>query len=181
LRRLAWLLAGLAFLVIAVYGIYLSLNASSRTGTVTARRPDEGIVSGFAVRVASVQRDSTDPNLSAPASSRLVKVQLTFQNTSGSQQRADPADFKLRAGAGADHDPAFAASGDCRRWQRADLYPPEGDGRPLRDSDAHRSGPTFGPVTLCFTTPPSDGAMMLIWSPDVGLIGGTVAIPLRGR
>ena len=181
MRRAAWLGAGLAFLAIAAYGIFLSFNGNSHHGTLTARRPNEGIVNGFLVGVTDVQRDSVDPNLAVPASSRLVKIRLTFQNTTGSQQRADPADFKLRDGKGSDHDPAFAASGDCRRWQRADLYPPNADGAALRDSDARKSGPTFGPVALCFTMATTDGALTLVWSPDVGLVGGTVAIPIRGR
>ena len=180
-RRAAWLGAGLAFLAIAAYGIFLSFKPNSHPGTLTARRPNEGIVNGFLVAVTDVQRDSADPNLAVPASSRLVKIRLTFQNTTGGQQRADPADFMLRDGQGSDHDPAFATSGDCRRWQRADLYPPNADGGALRDSDARKSGPAFGPVTLCFTTATTDGSLTLVWTPDVGLGGGTVAIPLRGR
>lgn len=167
------------FAGIAGYGIYLSLTAARQQTPVHAAIPNQGDAGGFLLHVIGVDREASDPIFTGPG--HLVKVVVTFENTTSSQQRADPADFGLQGQrAGSDVHPTHLPSGDCRQWQRADLYPPRGGGGALRDADAQRAGPTFGPVTLCFTPATTTGRLFLHWAPDIGLIGGDVRIPLRG-
>jgi hypothetical protein len=112
-----------------------------------------------------------------PAAGGLVTMAASFRNTSPAQQRADPLDFTLRDGPGATVRPTFDAA--CPRWARADLHPAGGQSRSPRDAGARQVGASFGPVPLCFAVAHPSAAPTLMWSPDIGLLGSTIAIPLR--
>lgn len=121
---------------------------------------------GFAVKVTSVQRTG----------SSLV-VQLSFRNTSNSQQRADPGDFTLVSG----HQnlrPTFGPG--CPNWGRVDLYPSGATSQALRDPGGTRAGSTWGPSSLCFPVSRLPAKLILEWSPDVafGPLSDTTRIDL---
>jgi hypothetical protein len=128
-----------------------------------------GRAAGFDVTVSDFQE--TDAGA-------LVTIEVTFRNSSSTQQRADPQDFTFRDASGATASPRFDAS--CPHWTRADLHPAGGAGQSPRDADAQQVGPDYGPVPLCFTVAhPGAGGPTLVWNPDIGLLGAPVAIPLR--
>src|SRR5579859_8158987 len=139
--------------------------------------PDSGAAStlvggpvGFRLTVGDVR---------LPAAGGMATMAVSFGNTSGAQQRADPQDFTLRGGTAAAVRPTFDAA--CPRWARADLHPAGGQAEPPRDPEARQVGVSYGPVPLCFAVArqASGGGLTLIWDPDVGLLGSPIAIPLR--
>ena len=138
-------------------------------------QPDQGSASTFG-RLAGFDVTVIDVNL--PGAAGRVTLAVSFHNTSTIQQRADPQDFTFRDASGATARPMFDAT--CPRWNRADLHPAGGAGQSARDSDAQQVGASFGPVPLCFSVAhaPTAGPT-LVWSPDTGLLGAPVAIPLR--
>jgi len=121
---------------------------------------------GFYLKVDSVARGADG-----------VRVQLTFNNTSSQQQRADPQDFTLTNQTGTQVRPQFNDS--CPDWGRVDLYPLQGGDAPLRDPGGTKAGAHWGPSTLCF--PSIGGSLTLIWEPDVafGPLSEPIRIPLR--
>ncbi|GEM_PF-6572163 len=125
----------------------------------------------FAVSVTQVRRSATIPSAPAPPTGlHYVSVQVSFQNDSQAQQRADPLDFQLIDALGNTHTPAFmsAPSPQCHRWTMADLYPNGPRSATPRDAAATQAGRSFGPQELCFTAGGDPSSpLTLIWDPDV--------------
>ena len=171
ISRLRYPLAAIATAAVLVVG-YAVFKAASNVGIGAA--PSRGGATatnvmgtvGFKVKVDQVQR-----------SDGKVIVMLTFENTSDSQQRADPADFILKVG-GHDIAPSFGAP--CSNWGRVDLYPPAGSNEPLRDPNGTKAPATWGPATLCFADSATPSDLVLVWNPDVafGPLSGTSEIDL---
>ena len=164
-------LIAIAIIGLAVVG-YLAFEAEANLGTRARPATGGGTAYslsgpvGFKVRVDTVQR----------ADDQIV-VTLTFDNTSHSQQRADPADFALKINGHALR-PSF--SSECPNWGRVDLYPQGGPNEPLRDTDGTKAPSTWGPATLCFADSSAATDLILEWRPDVafGPLSGTTEIDL---
>jgi hypothetical protein len=171
------LLAGvLVAAAVLVAGIAATAVMRTQRGTASqAAVPDHGSANTFG-GTAGFEVAVSDVHL--PEAGGRVTVAVSFRNTSSSQQRADPQDFTFRDSSGATARPLFDAT--CPPWTQADLHPGGGAGQSPRDRNAQQVGPDFGPVPLCFAVarPPTAGPT-LVWSPDVGLLGTPVLIPLR--
>ena len=169
ISRLRYPLAAIAAVAVLVIG-YAAFNAGSNVGIgatpsrVGATATNVMGTVGFKVKVDQVQRSEGE-----------VIVTVTFQNTSDSQQRADPADFSLKVG-GHDVAPSFGTT--CRNWGRVDLYPPAGSNEALRDPNGTKAYATWGPATLCFADSAAPSDLVLGWNPDVafGPLSGTSEI-----
>ena len=138
----------------------------------------------FAVAVTQLQRNASPPGAPAPTkSTHYVTLAVSFTNQSTQQQRANPADFHLVDALGIAHAPTFlsAPSGQCLRWQMADLYPNGAGSAPPRDKEATQAGRSFGPQQLCFTAGgAADAPLTLVWDPDVSfLFDSPTRIPLQ--
>jgi hypothetical protein len=137
--------------------------------------PDRGSANTFG-RPAGFELTVSD--VRGPDASDRVAMDVSFHNTSSTQQRAEAVDFTYRDASGTTARPVFDAA--CPRWNRADLHPAGGAGQPPRDADAQQVGTDFGPVPLCFLVAhPAAGGATLVWDPDIGLLGSPVTIPLR--
>lgn len=171
ISRLRYPLVAVAAALVLVIG-YAAFTAARNLGTGAA--PSRGGATatnamgpvGFKVKVDQVQRSDGE-----------IIVTLTFENTSDSQQRADPADFRLKV-SGREVTPSFGAT--CSNWGRVDLYPPSGSNEPLRDPNGTKAPATWGPATLCFADSAAPSDLVLVWSPDVafGPLSGTSEIDL---
>jgi hypothetical protein len=157
--------AGLAYFAFTAINGPIGVPTTSPTPNAGQAATQFGAV-GFRLRVDALRRLGGQ-----------VQVQLTFTNSSQQQQRADPRDFTLSNASGSSVRPAFG--GSCPDWGRVDLYPPGAGAEPLRDPGGTRSGPTWGPSSLCF--PALAGSLTLVWEPDVafGPLSEPIRIPLR--
>ena len=81
----------------------------------------------------------------------LVKMQVTFE-VSGQTQHAQPEDFVLTEGR-ADRRPVQDPASGCPPWPRTNIA----------------GGTTFGPKPLCFHIANRASALVLHWSPDMGV------------
>ena len=157
----------LAYLVLTAGGAALHTPAASVTPNAGRAATRFGPV-GFTVQVVGWQR----------AGGR-VTVHLVFTNSSDTQQRADPQDFRLEAPGGSRERPAFGTG--CPNWGRVDLYPGGSTAtQPRRDADGTAAPAVWGPAALCFPEP-ATGDLTLLWAPDVAfaLFGAETRIPLR--
>lgn len=171
MSRFRYPLAAIAVVAVLVIG-YAAFKATSNLGM--GAPPSRGGATatnamgtvGFKVKVDQVQRSDDE-----------VIVTLTFDNTSDSQQRADPADFNLRID-GHNVPPSFGAK--CSNWGRVDLYPASGSNEPLRDPSGTRAPANWGPAKLCFADSAAPSDLVLEWNPDVafGPLSGTSEIDL---
>lgn len=174
--RLLGVLALVALVVGALAYLRLIPKHSSPPDRASVNHGEAGTAVGgkvgFSVDVDSVQRGVD------MSGSTLVVVTVTFHNSSGAQQRADPLDFSLQTGDKA-RGPVFVAGTDCAQWPRTDLYPAHASGQAPRDPGGGRAGQSFGPSTVCFADP-GPGSLSLVWDPDVSapFLDSPTVIPL---
>ena len=186
MRLSRWVLAALAgvvAVVILIGGLALRHPSGSQSAT-----PNQGSAhtlfgaAGYDLTVEQVERQPQLPGAPSPAVGlSYLRLQISFQNHSTDQQRADPLDFTLRDSSGT-REPSFFGAGDgtCGRWQRADLHAAGHERDQPRDREAKQVGPSFGPVPLCFQVARgAEAALTLLWHPDLGLATPTTEIPLR--
>lgn len=178
--RLAGVVIGL-LAVVGVARLAAAAVASQQAGATpsSAALPDQAtahsvmgaISAGFSIRVSALQRDAAVPGAPALAAGQHdVTLQVTFENQSQTQQRANVQDFRLKDPAGLEQLPIFTADPVRRHWQKTDLYPAGNSAQPQRDADAQRAGSTFGPVPLCFQhASDPNGRLLLEWDPDVSM------------
>lgn len=178
--KLALLGAGLlAGTILAVVVGVTAVGFASRTirvrpavasGNVATAQYASGIGTvGFAMQLVGSERHPQVTSLDVPAGMQLVRVEVSFANTSSGQQRADRQDFSLRDATGATRQPITGGDA-CPAWAMADLHSASSVGQPPRDAAAQQVGSSFGPMPLCFAVAGNpDGELRLEWDPDVSI------------
>jgi hypothetical protein len=112
----------------------------------------------FEVQLRDVQRVNDGPHL-------LVSMTATFANRGTERYRADPGDFRLRDGAGAQWPATLDGGPRCAAWPVTPVQPQA----------------ELGPVPLCFVTASAPTEPLeVMWHPDVSffLLAGPPAVIL---
>jgi len=162
------MVAGLAAVTFASRTV--RVRPALASGNIATAQYAGGIGSvGFAMDVRGTERYPQLAGVPATPGLHGVRVQVSFTNTSSSQQRADLGDFSLQDATGATRQPLTGGDA-CPAWPKTDLHAAANDGQPPRDAAAQQVGPSFGPVPLCFAVAGDpDGEFHLQWDPDVSV------------
>jgi len=172
---------GLAVLTLASRTVRVK-PALTTGSTATAQYAGGLGTSGFAIEVQGTERHLQVAGVpAAPADLHSIRVHVTFTNTSRRQQRANLPDFSLYDATGAVR-PPVAGGHACPAWPMTDLHATGNDSEPPRDVGAQQTGPSFGPVPVCFQVAGDpDGELRLRWDPDVSIafLSSPVEVMLR--
>ena len=165
------LLAGLAGLAVVTFtSRAIRVRPELADGNIATAQYAGGIGTvGFAMEVRSVERHPRPFGVHASPGLQVVRVEVSFNNTSSSQQRAALRDFSLEDATGVTRQPVTSGIA-CPAWPVTDLHAAESDRQPPRDAAAQQVGTSFGPVPLCFPVAGDrDGELRLQWDPDVSI------------
>jgi len=143
-----WSLVALAGVVIAIVGISAfiamaktALNSSSGGGTASGTCSPKPCLDlqGYTLWISKVTE-----------ADGIVRMQVTFQNSSGSTHAA-PEDLRLIDSA-QQSSPSIQDQPGCSHWTRTEFS----------------NGAKYGPITVCFRPSTVDPPLTLRWSPDMG-------------